>query len=134
MDKVTGRPRVAADPVHVWRGLLAFDAEDSDDSLEIVDAAELDDDLSLGPADVHLHPRVEAIGQPLRELGHGPWYGGLPSTRGCRPTRVAGAGDLYELLGGSHRQALGDDPAGERLLFVRVVESEQRARVARGQH
>src|SRR5262245_61274660 len=52
------------------RVALGVHPEEPDDALEIVHAAELDDDLPLAPTYVDLDPRVEAIRQPLGKVGH----------------------------------------------------------------
>src|ERR1700733_10045401 len=100
-----------------------------DDPLQVVDGGELDHDLALVAAEFDLDPRLEYIGQPVREVteGRGYWLsGGGPAVRLGRG--VVANGD--DLLDGADRESFRHNALRQSLLCLRVVQREQRAGVA----
>src|SRR5579864_5415531 len=75
-----------------------------DDPLQVVDGGELDDDLAFVAAELDLDPRLEYIGQPVREVTERRGYrlsGGGPAVRLGRG--VVANGD--DLLDGADRES-----------------------------
>src|SRR4051812_13397970 len=76
-------------------------SHETHDALQVVDRAELDDDPTLGPPDLHLDLRLEDVGEPLPQVldpGRGDLAGAPLGGR------LLGRGDRHGLLGGPHRE------------------------------
>ena len=70
--------------------------------------------LPLRLAQGDLHPGVEAVGQPGRQVVQSRTAGAPAAAAGG--TRGVVAAERHDLLDRAHRQALGDDPLGQPLL------------------
>ena len=94
---------------------------------------ELDRHRALAAPELDPDPGLEPVGEPAGQLVQ---PGGRRAPRALvrGPAGAVVATERDDLLDRAHRQALGDDPLGQPLLRVGVVEAEQRPGVPGGQH
>lgn len=127
--------RTSADPGSGNRERALLGSQRLEDALEVIHRGELDDDLPLLLPQVDLDPRLEPVREPGGEFAQGGGEAGAGArTLGAGGRRLPGPHQRDDLFDRTDREPLGDDPQGEPLLLLRVLDREQRPGVTGGQH
>src|SRR5579884_3161206 len=97
---------------------------EGDNPVKVVKGAEFDDDAAFATAQLHLHPGIECVGQPLRKVLDAGRSHRARCGRLHRYLDRLSAAERHRFLGGPHRQSFSDDPRRQVFLGVRVLETE----------